>query len=133
MQDSSLNLQKDSFISGTQPLWKAFWLLYFIGGLSFTVVFISIIKILSKSYFLLEISQAFNLKAEQALVVFVAVFVMMYLGYFLFCFLSVWRCSINSVSKYWALLAKSLILMHLVWVSWKCYVAFGGLVAYFSH
>lgn len=133
MKASLSSLQMASFLAGSQPLWKAFWALYVIGSLTFTVISVLPIKALSKSYFLLEISHVFNLDAEQALVMLVAVIVMTGLGFFLFCFLSVWRCSKNTVIKYWALLAKSVISMHLTWSFCKGYVAIGSLVTYFSH
>lgn len=133
MKSSSSSLQTASFLTGSQPLWKAFWGLYVIGGLTFTAIAVLLIKAVSKSYFLLEVSHVINLKAEQTLVMLVAVIVMIGVGFSLFCFLSVWRCSKNTVRKYWAFLAKSVISMQLTWIFWKGYVAFGSLVTYFSH
>lgn len=129
----SSSLQKISFIGGSQPLWKAFWVLYVIGSLSFTAISVLLIKAISESHVLLKISDTLNLQAETTLVIIVAAIVVVYIVYFLFCFLSVLRCSINTVKKYWAILAKSVVSINLGWISWKVFVAFSSLVAYFSH
>ncbi|CAN7186404.1 hypothetical protein LJR071_000420 [Pseudomonas sp. LjRoot71] len=130
---TSSPLQKMSFIEGSQPLWKAFWVLYVIGSLSFTAIFVVLIKSLSTSYALLQASRILNLQTEQVLVIAATTAVVVYVMYFLFCLIAVWRCSINSANQYWQLLAKSIVLIHFAWLSWKAFVAFGSLVTYFSH
>ena len=130
---TSSSLQKISFIGGSQPLWKAFWVLYVIGSLSFTAIFVVLIKLLSTSHVLLQASYILNLQTEKILVMVATTTVVIYIMYFLFCSISVWRCSINTVKKYWALLAKFIISINFAWISWKAFVAFGSLVTYFSH
>ncbi len=125
--------KKMSFIGGSQPLWKAFWVLYVLGSLSFTAISVALIKLLSSSHVLLQASHILNLRTETILVLAVTTIVAAYIMYFLFCSISVWRCSINTVKKYWALLAKSIISINFAWISWKAFVAFGSLVTYFSH
>ena len=127
------SLQKMSFIGGSQPLWKAFWILYVIGSLSFSAIFVVLIKYLSTSNLLLQASHILNLQTESTLVIAVTITVVAYILYFLFCSISVWRCSINSIKKYWALLAKFIISIHFAWISWKAFVAFGSLAMYFSN
>ena len=129
---TSSSLQKMSFIGGSQPLWKAFWVLYVIGSLSFTAIFIALIKFLSTSHVLLQASHILNLQTEKTLVMAVTATVVIYIMYFLFCSISVWRCSINTVKKYWALLAKVIISINFAWIFWKAFVAYGSLVTYFS-
>lgn len=121
-----------SFIGGSQPLWKAFWVLYVIGSLSFTAIFIALIKLLSTSHVLLQASHILNLQTEKTLVMVATATAVIYIMYFLFCSISVWRCSINTAKKYWALLAKVIISINFAWISWKAFVAFGSLVTYFS-
>ncbi|MDY0250869.1 MAG: hypothetical protein RBR45_12570 [Pseudomonas sp.] len=130
---TSSSLQKMSFIGGSQPLWKAFWVLYVLGSLSFTAISVVLIKLLSTSQVLLQASHILNLQTEQALVMAVTATVVIYIMYVLFCSISVWRCSINTEKKYWALLAKVIILIHFTWIFWKAFVAIGSLVTYFSH
>ena len=130
---TSSPLQKMSFIEGSQPLWKAFWVLYVIGSLSFTVISAALIKLFSTSHVLLQASHIFNLQTEKILVMTITTTVVVYIMYFLFCSISVWRCSTNTANKYWPLLAKSIISIHFAWISWKAFVAFGSLVTYFSH
>lgn len=130
---TSSSLQKISFIGGSQPLWKAFWVLYVIGSLSFTAIFVVLIKLLSASHVLFQASYILNLQTEKILVMVATTTAVIYIMYFLFCSISVWRCSINTVKKYWALLAKSIISINFAWISWKAFVAFGSLVTYFSH
>ena len=130
---TSSSLQKMSFIGGSQPLWKAFWVLYVIGSLSFTAIFVVLIKLLSTSHVLLQASYILNLQTEKILVMVATTTVVIYIMYFLFCSISVWRCSINTMKKYWALLAKFIISINFAWVFWKAFVAFGSLVTYFSH
>ena len=125
--------QKISFIGGSQPLWKAFWILYVIGSLSFTAISVVLIKTLSASHVLLQASNILNLQTEKILVMAVTITVAIYIMYFLFCSISVWRCSINTVKKYWALLAKFIISINFAWISWKAFVAFGSLATYFSY
>jgi len=43
-------VQKKSFIKGTQPLWKAFWLLYVVSGFAFTISAIMFMKIPAVNY-----------------------------------------------------------------------------------
>ena len=130
---TSSSLQKMSFIGGSQPLWKAFWVLYVIGSLSFTAIFVVLIKLLSTSHVLLQASYILNLQTEKILVMVATTTVVIYIMYFLFCAISVWRCSTNTVKKHWALLAKFIISINFAWVFWKAFVAFGSLVTYFSH
>ena len=130
---TSSSLQKMSFIGGSQPLWKAFWVLYVIGSLSFTAIFVVLIKLLSTSHVLLQASYILNLQTEKILVMVATTTVVIYIMYFLFCSISVWRCSTNAVKKYWELLAKFIISINFAWVFWKAFVAFGTLVTYFSH
>ena len=130
---TSSSLQKISFIGGSQPLWKAFWVLYVIGSLSFTAIFVVLIKLLSTSHVLLQASYILKLQTEKILVMVATTTVVIYIMYFLFCSISVWRCSTNTVKKYWELLAKFIISINFAWVFWKAFVAFGSLVTYFSH
>ena len=130
---TSSSLQKMSFIGGSQPLWKAFWVLYVIGSLSFTAIFVVLIKLLSTSHVLLQASYILNLQTEKILVMVATTTVVIYIMYFLFCSISIWRCSINTMKKSWAFLAKLTISIHFFWISWKAFVAFGSLVTYFSH
>lgn len=123
--------QKMSFIGGSQPLWKAFWLLYVLGSLSFTAISVVLIKLLSASHVLLQASHILNLRTETTLVLVVTTVVVAYIMYFLFCLISIWRCSINTITKYWALLAKFIISINLAWIYWKAFFAFGSLVMYF--
>ena len=129
---TSLSSQEASFIGGSQPLWKAFWVLYVIGSFSFTAISIALIKLLSTSHVLLQASYILNLQTEKTLVMAVTVTVVIYIMYFLFCSISVWRCSINTMKKYWALLAKVIISIHFAWISWEAFIAFGSLVTYCS-
>lgn len=130
---TSSSLQKISFIGGSQPLWKAFWVLYVIGSLSFTAIFVVLIKLLSTSHVLLQASYILNLQTEKILVMVATTTVVIYIMYFLFCSISVWRCSTNAVKQYWELLAKFIISINFAWVFWKAFVAFGSLLTYFSH
>ena len=130
---SSSTLPKKSFIRGSQPLWKAFWVLYVLGSLSFTAISLALIKTLSASHALLQTSQILNLGVETTLVLAVTIIIAIYIMYFLFCLISVWRCSINTMKKYWALLARFFISINFAWISWKAFFAFGSLVMYFSN
>ena len=125
--------QKMSFIGGSQPLWKAFWILYVLGSLSFTAIALLLIQLPTVHYVLLQASHVLNLQIETTLIVAAAAIAATYVMYFLFCLISVWRCSINTVKKYWGLLAKLIISINIAWVSWKAIVAFGSLVKYFSN
>ena len=130
---TSSSLQKMSFIGGSQPLWKAFWVLYVIGSLSFTAIFVVLIKLLSTSHVLLQASYILKLQTEKILVMVITTTVVIYIMYFLFCSISVWRCAKNTMRKLWANFAKIIILINFSWISWKAFVAFGSLVTYFSH
>lgn len=124
--------QKMSFIRGSQPLWKAFWVLYFLGSLIFTVIALALIQLPTVHYALSQTSNILNLRIDTALIMAVTAVVATYIIYFLLCTVSVWRCSINTKRKYWGPLAKLVISIHLTWISWKTFVAFGSLVTYFS-
>ncbi len=130
---TSSSRQKMSFIGGSQPLWKAFWVLYVLGSLSFTAISVVLIKLLSASHVLLQASYILNLRTETTLVFAVTTIVVVYIMYFLFCSISIWRCSINTMKKYWALLAKFIISINFAWISWKAFFAFGSLLMYFSN
>src|SRR5690606_6920624 len=93
---TSSSLQKISFIGGSQPLWKASWVLYVIGSLSFTSIFVVLITLLSTSHVLLQASYILNLQTEIILVMVATTTVVIYIMYFLFCSISVWRCSTNA-------------------------------------
>lgn len=125
--------QKMSFIGGSQPLWKAFWLLYVLGGLSFTAIALLLMQMPTVHYALLQVSHILNLKIERILIMTAAAIAVSYIMYFLFCSVSVWRCSTNTVGKYWGLVARFIISINFVWVFWKAFVAFGSLVKYFSN
>ena len=130
---TSSSLQKMSFIRGSQPLWKAFWVLYVLGSLSFTAIFAVLIKTLSTSHLLLQASHILNLQKETTLLMAATAVVVIYVMYFLFCSISVWRCAKNTMRNLWANLAKIIILINFAWISWKAFVAFGSLLTYFSH
>ncbi|MFV0454386.1 MAG: hypothetical protein ACK5NQ_05215 [Pseudomonas sp.] len=130
---TSSPLQKLSFIEGSQPLWKAFWVLYVLGSLSFSAIAVVLIKLLSTSHVLLQVSHALNLKEEAALIVAITAIAMIYLIYFVFCSISIWRCSRNTMKKSWMFLARFTISIHFSWISWKVFVDFSSLVTYFSH
>lgn len=125
--------QKMSFIGGSQPLWKAFWILYVLGSLSFTATALVLLQLPTVHYALSQASHILNLQVETTVIMTSAAIAVTYIMYFLFCSISVWRCSINTVKKYWGLLAKFLISINFAWVSWKAFVAFGSLVKYFSN
>ena len=76
---TSPSQQKMSFIRGSQPLWKAFWVLYVIGSLSFTAIFVVLIKLLSTSHVLLQASYILNLQTEKILVMVATTTVVIYI------------------------------------------------------
>ncbi|WP_324733560.1 hypothetical protein [Pseudomonas paeninsulae] len=130
---TSPSLQKMSFIRGSQPLWKAFWILYVLGSLSFTAIFVVLIKSLSTSHLLLQASHILNLQKETALLTTATTVVVIYIMYFLLCSISVWRCAKNTMRNLWANLAKIIISINFAWISWKAFVAFDSLLTHFSH
>ncbi|MEZ2746038.1 hypothetical protein ACBQ16_12650 [Halopseudomonas bauzanensis] len=125
--------RKVSFAGGGQPLWKAFWILYVLGSLSFTATAFVLTQLSAVHYALSQASHTLNLQTETTLIMAAAAIAVAYIVYFLFCSISVWRCSINTGNRYWPILAKSIISMHFAWISWKVFVALGSLVNYFFH
>ncbi|MGE6793677.1 hypothetical protein ACQKFS_16845 [Pseudomonas guineae] len=125
--------QKMSFIGGSQPLWKAFWILYVLGSLSFTAIALTLMQLPTVHYALSQASHILNLKVETTLIFAVTAIIATYIMYFLFCSISVWRCSINTAKKHWGLLAKFIISINLAWISWKILIAYGSLITYFPN
>jgi hypothetical protein len=87
------------YLSGQEPLWKAFWLLTVGGTLVIGLV----------GYSIYLAGTAFQLPTAQIGAV---VSILLLLPYSLFCVVAVWRCSGNTEKREWAVLAKGGVVLY---------------------
>lgn len=96
-----------SFLHGSQPLWKAFWLL-FVGGHLLLGMFL--VKLM---YGLIAVQIGlFNLKEKLVLPVTFCVAVLVCGLYFVFCTLAVWRCGAQHPSQLWRWASRCVLLLY---------------------
>ncbi|MGA4616748.1 hypothetical protein ACPA2N_17925 [Ectopseudomonas hydrolytica] len=124
-------VQKKSFIKGTQPLWKAFWLLYVVSGFAFTIAAIIFIQIPAVNYALTRISEAFDLQMRTTLTFTATMLMAIHIIYFIFISISVWRCSNNSTNNLFIIAAKFIVLINFAFISYKAHIALDSLNTYF--
>lgn len=114
-----------SFWQGTQPLWKAFWLLY---------VGVSVLYALLVGWGLSWLSASASQRMVegwsglQLLMLGASLSTLIYLAYFVVCLVVVWRCSAHHPHPVWRRGARGVMLLHVLW--WVSNVAM--LVLYFS-
>lgn len=126
MQHRSSN----SYLNGTQPLWRAFWVLYVLGSLVFIIPPLAFTKIPLLSHALVDLGQVIGSRPETPLILVLMITVSAYIVYLGFCSLAVWRCSGNTNNRLWRVLARSVLLLNGVWVIGKAIVAFGSIAKY---
>lgn len=104
------------YLSGSKPLWKAFWLVYILGFLIFYIAQIVGMRSGWSTDLIINIRDimGFNTRTATYITVLLPLFV-----YLIFCWVSVWKCSKNTGRKYWAHLAKIVIILHALWLVTK--------------
>nr|AAN16053.1 ORF135 [Stutzerimonas stutzeri] len=104
------------YLGGNKPLWKAFWLVYILGFLIFYTAQIVGVNSNWFTYIIINIRDitGFNTRTATYITVVLPIFV-----YSIFCWISVWKCSKNTERKYWAYLAKAVIILHALWLATK--------------
>lgn len=101
-----------SFLYGTQPLWKAFWLLYIGGHLLWGLLSGSALTgVLVYQPQWWEASLQ-NWPLALATIVGVA---LLLLAFFAWCALAVWRCSAQSPNALWRWAARAVVGLHALW------------------
>ena len=114
-----------SFWQGTQPLWKAFWLLY---------VGVSVLYVLLVGWGLSWLSASASQRMVQGwnglqlLMWSAGLSTLLYLAYFVVCLVVVWRCSARHPNPVWRWGARGVMLLHMLW--WLANMAI--LMLYFS-
>ncbi|WP_162621598.1 hypothetical protein [Stutzerimonas frequens] len=122
---------KNSFLSGSQPLWKAFWILYFLGGFAFTITALVVLKVASSNKLLSQAANFMDISTEYLLVSAITVIVSAYLVYFIYCLISVLRCAKNTASKSASIAAKFIVIVNACWISYKIPTSIALLNSYF--
>jgi hypothetical protein len=88
-----------TYLSGKEPLWKAFWL-FTVGG----TIFIGLV-----GYCIYLVGNAFQLPLAQIGVI---ASILLLVPYSFLCVLAIWRCSGNTENVAWAVLAKGGVLFY---------------------
>lgn len=133
MEDAPLPaVQGKSFLKGTQPLWKAFWVLYFVGGLCFSLMILVAVSLAASSGMISQAAGIMNLPAERLLIFVVAVLVGLYLIYFIFCFVSVFKCSKRYGNRFWTIAGRLVVIVNLGWILYSTPPAILALIKYFE-
>jgi len=122
---------KNSFLSGSQPLWKAFWILYVLGGFAFTITALVVLKVASSNKLLSQAANFMDISTEYLLVSAITVIVSAYLVYFIYCLISVLRCAKNTASKSASIAAKFIVIVNACWISYKIPTSIALLNSYF--
>ncbi|WP_143024564.1 hypothetical protein [Phytopseudomonas seleniipraecipitans] len=122
---------KNSFLSGSQPLWKAFWILYFLGGFAFTITALTVLKVASSNRLPSQMASLMGVSTEYFLVLAITVIVSAYLIYFIYCLISVLRCAKNTASKSASLAARFIVIVNACWISYKIPTSIALLNSYF--
>lgn len=122
---------KKRFLSGTQPLWKAFWILYFAGGIAFTVAALFLLKVASSQRPFSEAANSIDVSTEYFLVSVIAAITSVYIFYFIYCFISILRCAKNSSSKWASVAAKFIVVVNACWILYKLPASLASLTNYF--
>ncbi|HEY4664223.1 MAG TPA: hypothetical protein VIG85_04485, partial [Comamonas sp.] len=101
--------QRPSFLHGTQPLWKAFWLVY-VGG--------HVLLSMGQAKVLLEVLprlQMTGMGSQQMIELLstsiTALFVIVLL-YFVWCAVVVWRCAARHSNALWCWSARAVLMLH---------------------
>jgi len=96
---------------GNKPLWKAFWLIWVLGALAIpTAITIPIFII----------APFFQISAIQ-LSIATYIFLFIFNPYFIFCWVSVWRCSKNAKALSTSYIAKAFVSLHMTFFSFNIY------------
>lgn len=129
MQEATFNFGDStrSFLDGTQPLWKAFWLVYVAVSVAYALV-------VAKGMRWVFTAEALQLvegwSGVVLLVLALSVSALLYFAYFIMCFVVVWRCSEHHPQPLWRWAARVVIVLHALW--WALQIAllllyFGGI------
>jgi len=97
--------------NGNKPLWKAFWLIWLLGTIAIPTVISGAIFIVAPFY---------SVSAVQ-LSIATYLFLFIFNPYFIYCWVSVWRCSKNTNYGALTYLAKAIVLMHITLFTFNIY------------
>lgn len=100
--------------NGSKPLWKAFWLIWVLGSIAIPTFICAAIFIVA-SFYSVSVIQLY-------ITIYVVLF--MFNPYFIFCWVSVWRCSKNASLKALNYLAKAGVSMHILFLSFNIYTLY---------
>ena len=102
-----------SLWQGTQPLWKAFWLVYVAGHVLFAMVLAQLV-IWLQGWYIFEGMSEIQLLGVLTKVC-LAIYAVMVL-YFAVCAVMVWRCGASSANAFWCWSSRAVLLVHGLWL-----------------
>lgn len=102
----------EAYLSGTKPLWKAFWIVLVLGN-----VLLSLLMHMALAYARAAQPSLIHLLYEYRNPWWLTQF--LFFGtYASFAWVSVWRCARNTGAKYWSVMAKVVVVLHVCWLLW---------------
>ncbi|MBV2133239.1 hypothetical protein KRX52_10560 [Pseudomonas sp. MAP12] len=104
------------YLDGSQPLWKAFWLVYVLGSLLLSLAMAFGVRTSLFVDVAIALKRAIGLGTETVLVLLIATPI---LGFVAFSLPVVWRCADNTGRKLWTLLARLCVSLHGLWAASK--------------
>ena len=99
-----------SFWRGTQPLWKAFWLLYVVGHVVLGIVLEQCVMWVWDAKF--AETQMSDDQALQLLTMYLTALFVVTLLFFVACAVAVWRCSVSDTLAVWRWSARTVLVVH---------------------
>ena len=99
-----------SFWRGTQPLWKAFWLVYVAGHVVFGAVLQQCVMWVWNSKF--ADTQMSNDRVLELLTLYLTALFVVILLFFIACAVAVWRCSASNTLAVWRWGARAVLVLH---------------------
>ncbi|WPP44427.1 hypothetical protein [Pseudomonas sp. AN-1] len=115
LEPAGLRSGLTGYLDGTQPLWKAFWLVYLLGSvLVFGLLGIGISSVLVRGVLFLK--HSLGLAQETAIVLLLAPPI---IGFLAFSLLAIWRCADNTKLQLWTWLAQLFVILHGLWAASK--------------
>lgn len=104
------------YLDGSQPLWKAFWLVYVLGLFLLKLL----VAVAPRSSLVIETIITYQrmtgLSSEAAVLSLLAP---LKLGFLVFALLAVWRCAENTGLRLWTWLARLCVGLHGLWAASK--------------
>lgn len=107
-----LRCKMGSYWEGDKSLGRAFWIIWFAGSFGMAAVPSLLVYLAGGGVYILF--PFFNVDALALFPFIIFVYILVYNPYYIYCWVSVWRCSENSKSQYLIFSVKVLVALHAI-------------------